>query len=189
METTRVGIPDPDTELAAQLRDGSSEAIAALYDRYGRLAFGLAYRIMNDNGAAEDVVQDAFLSAWRSARSYDPSKGGVRSWLLTIVRNRAIDRLRSATRTQETSLDAIERAAAADATDMVSRDAEHQEVQRGFSTLPEPQRRTIALAYFGGLTHVEIAQRMGVPLGTVKGRMRMGLEKMRTYLQARGLGP
>lgn len=186
-----MGVSDPDTKLAAALHEGHAEAIESLYDRYGRLAFGLAYRIMNDTTAAEDVVQDAFLKAWRNARGYDPARGGIRSWLMTIVRNQAIDRLRgSARRFAETSLDDSDRETpASDAFDAVSADAERKEVRAGFAALPEAQRRTLELAYFGGLSHVEIAVQMGVPLGTVKGRMRMGLEKLRSYLEEKGIQP
>lgn len=177
--------------MAAQLQRGDAEGIESLYDRYGRLAFGLACRIINDTTGAEDVVQDAFLKAWRNARAYDPARGSLRSWLMTIVRNQAIDRLRgSAKRFAEASLDETEpQTAASDVFDTVSADSERKEVRDGFAALPEAQRRTLELAYFGGLSHVEIAVQMGVPLGTVKGRMRMGLEKLRSYLEEKGIQP
>lgn len=191
MEPTRVGVSEPDTELAAALRQGDAQAVESLYDRYGRLAFGLAYRIMNDSAAAEDAVQDAFVRAWRNANTYDPARGSLRSWLLTIVRNQAIDRLRGwARRPIEGSLDASQPAPeSADAFDAVSAQADRKEIRDGFAALPEAQRRTLELAYFGGLTHVEIALQMGVPLGTVKGRMRMGLDRLRSHLQAKGIEP
>jgi RNA polymerase sigma-70 factor, ECF subfamily len=153
------------------------------------LAYGLAFRILNERSAAEDVVQDAFVSVWRNAAGFDASRGSLRNWLLSIVRNRAIDRLRGSARVRtEVQLEAAERKAEVpDAWEEVAMDLERKQIQEGFSELPDPQRRTLELAYFGGYTHVEIASRMKVPLGTVKSRMRIGLEKMRTFLEARGV--
>jgi RNA polymerase sigma-70 factor, ECF subfamily len=185
----RVEPKDADGEIAAQLKRGEPAAVGRLYDRYGPLAYGLALRILNDRGAAEDVVQDAFLGLWRNAGSFDPSRGSIRGWLLSIVRNRAIDRLRgTAKRRTETQLETIERSAEVpDAWEALSLELERKQIQEAFAQLPEAQRRTVELAYFGGYTHAEIARQMDVPLGTVKGRMRMGLEKMRSFLQARGV--
>jgi len=180
---------DIDAEIAAQLRRGEATAIGRLYDRYGRLAYGLALRMLNDRGAAEDVVQDAFLDVWRNAGSFDTSRGTVRNWLLSIVHNRAIDRVRGAARIRrETQLEAAERTAGVpDAWEALSLELERTQIREAFAQLPDAQRRTLELAYFGGYTHVEIARQMDVPLGTVKGRMRIGLEKMRSFLQARGV--
>ncbi|HEV2012515.1 MAG TPA: sigma-70 family RNA polymerase sigma factor [Candidatus Dormibacteraeota bacterium] len=184
-----VGPKDVDGEIAAQLQRGDAAAIGRLYDQYGRQAYGLALRIVNDRGAAEDVVQDAFLRVWRAAGSYDTSRGTLRNWLLSVVHNRAIDRVRGTAKIRrETHLGAIERRAEVpDAWAALSLDLERKQIQEAFAQLPEAQRRTLELAYFGGYTHAEIARRMDVPLGTVKGRMRMGLEKMRSFLQARGV--
>lgn len=181
--------PDQDGEMAAQLQRGDAVGVEALYDKYGRLAFSLAYRILGDRTAAEDVVQEAFLGLWRNARAFDPNRGNIRSWLLSIVHNRAIDRFRGTTRIRkESQIEAVERLIEApDAWETVSAHLERGQIREGFDSLPEAQRETLELAYFGGYTHLEIAARMGVPLGTVKGRMRMGLEKMRTFLQARGV--
>lgn len=175
--------------MAAQLKRGESTAIESLYDRYGRLAYGLAFRILNERGAAEDVVQEAFVSVWRHATGFDASRGSLRNWLLSIVRNRAIDRLRGSARirTEVELADAEPRAEVPDAWEAVALHLERKQIQESFNELPEPQRRTLELAYFGGYTHVEIAGRMRVPLGTVKSRMRIGLEKMRTFLMARGV--
>ena len=180
---------DIDGDIAAELRQGEATAIGRLYDRYGRLAYGLALRVLNDRTAAEDVVQEAFLGVWRNAESFDTSRGTVRNWLLSIVHNRAIDRIRGTARIrQEARLEAIERTAEVpDAWEALSLELERKQIQEAFAQLPDAQRRTLELAYFGGCTHVEIARRMDVPLGTVKGRMRMGLEKMRSFLQARGV--
>ena len=145
--------------------------------------------MITDKAAAEDVVQDAFLSVWRNATSFDPSRGSLRAWLLSIVHHRAIDQLRgSAGRHAEAPLDAIERRTP-DAFAVESADDDRIEIRNGLAALPEAQRQTLELAYFGGLTHVEIALRMGVPLGTVKGRMRMGLEKLRNHLQEKRIEP
>ena len=180
---------DQDSQMAAQLKRGETSAIESLYDRYGRLAYGLAFRIVNERGAAEDVVQDAFVSVWRNAAGFDAGRGSLRNWLLSIVRNRAIDRLResSRVRTEIDLADAAPQAEVPDVWEAVALDLERKQIQEGFLELPDPQRRTLELAYFGGYTHVEIASRMRVPLGTVKSRMRIGLEKMRTFLTARGV--
>jgi len=181
--------PDEDGQIAAQLQRGDTTAIEALYDRYGRLALGLAYRILNDRSAAEDAVQEGFVAVWRNAAGFDASRGGLRNWLLSIVRNRAIDRLRGNARARaEVNFDSTEHAdGVADPWAAVALDLERKQIREAFDELPDAQRRTLGLAYFGGFTQVEIAQQMQVPLGTVKGRMRIGLEKMRAFLQARGV--
>jgi RNA polymerase sigma-70 factor, ECF subfamily len=189
MDPTRVAVPLPDSEIAAALQRGEPHAVEALYDRYGRLAFGLASRMITDRAAAEDVVQDAFISVWRNAKSFDPARGSLRSWLLSIVHHRAIDHLRgSAGRQVDAPLDVMQRLKP-DAFAVEPADADRIEIRNGLAALPEAQRQTLELAYFGGLTHVEIALRMGVPLGTVKGRMRIGLEKLRDRLQEKGIEP
>jgi RNA polymerase sigma-70 factor, ECF subfamily len=189
MDPTHVAVSVPDSELAAALQRGEPRAVEALYDRYSRLAFGLASRMITDRAAAEDVVQDAFLRVWRNANTYDPTRGSLRSWLLSIVHHRAIDQLRrSAGRQTDAPLDAMERLTP-EAFAVESTDADRIEIRNGLAALPEAQRQTLELAYFGGLTHVEIALKTGVPLGTVKGRMRMGLEKLRSHLQEKGIDP
>jgi RNA polymerase sigma-70 factor, ECF subfamily len=177
--------------MAARLKRGDATAIESLYDRYGRLAYGLALRILNDRNAAEDVVQDAFLGVWRNAGSFDVSRGSLRNWLLAVVHNRAIDRLRGTAKTrQEKQLETIERTAATpDPWEAVALELERKQIVEAFRQLPEAQRLTLELAYFRGYTHTQIARHLNLPLGTVKGRMRMGLEKMRSFLQARGVTP
>jgi len=181
--------PDEDVQMAAQLQRGEPSGVEGLYDKYGRLAYGLAYRVLSDRTAAEDVVQEAFLGLWRNSGSFDPSRDNVRGWLLSIVHNRAIDRLRGTTRLRkETQIEIVEQVLEApDTWETVSIHLQQKQIREGFAQLPEAQRQTLELAYFGGYTHLEIAGRMGVPLGTVKGRMRMGLEKMRSFLQGRGV--
>jgi len=168
------------------LAAGDTRAIDSLYQRYGRLAFGLAFKMLNDRMAAEDVVQEAFVALWRHSRSFDPDRGQVRGWLLRIVRNRAIDRIRGAgTHRETTSIDEVDLPVADAAWDHVSADADRTQVRDLLSQLPSSQRRAIELSYFGGLSQPEVAVTMRVPLGTVKSRQRLGLEKMRQALGSR----
>lgn len=162
------------------------QALGVLYDRYGGRALGLAYRVLGERGAAEDVVQEAFLSVWRRAVSYDTSRGSAQRWLLTIVHNRAIDRVRSkAGRAQtDTPLDLVDRVLTADdpwheVDDLLQRD----ELRRWLSNLPETLRRTLELAYFDGYMQREIADLMGVPVGTVKARTRTALRRVRELVE------
>ncbi len=173
-----------DEALVAALAASDIAALAALYDRYGRLAYALAYRILGESESAQDVVHDAFLSAWRGARSYRRERGNARGWLLSIVHHRAVDLLRRKTAFRPAPLDAAEiRPAEEDTAEMAERNVAGEGVRRALETLPPAQRRTIELAYFGGYTHVELAELLGVPLGTVKGRMRIGLQKLRRALE------
>jgi RNA polymerase sigma-70 factor (ECF subfamily) len=176
-----------DDVLIAALAERDLTALAALYDRYGRLAYALAYRILGEGPAAEDVVHDAYISAWRGAGSYRRERGNVRGWLMSIVHHRAVDVLRRKTTFRPAPLEAAaERPADDDTAEAAERNVEHQTVREALEGLPQAQRRTIELAYFGGYTHVELAELMGVPLGTVKGRMRIGLQKLRRALEHEG---
>ncbi len=176
-----------DEALLAAIATGDGSALGQLYDRYAALALAVAYRVLGERNAAEDAVQDAFLAVWRRVDSYDASRGAVRSWLLTIVRNGAIDRRRGrhARALQDTPLDdvAFRLATAAEETfAAVAATVEAERVRAALAALPAEQREAIELAYFGGLTQHEIATHTGAPLGTVKGRMRLGLHKMREQL-------
>jgi RNA polymerase sigma-70 factor (ECF subfamily) len=161
-------------------------AFEIVFDRHGGAAYSLAYRIVGDRARAEDITQEAFLSLWRSGARYDRARGSVRTWLLGIVRNRAIDLLRrdvlEAPRLAFEE-EMAERRISRDETDeeALRRDAARQ-VRGALKELPADQLRVVELAYFGGMTHSEIAEMLGMPLGTVKGRMRLGLEKIRTRL-------
>ncbi len=178
-------LPPDDDALLRGLAARDLSALAALYDRHGRMAYALAYRILGESEAAEDIVHDAFLSAWRGAASYRRDRGSARGWLLSIVRHRAIDVLRRTTAFRPAPLDAAgDRPADEDTAAAAERNVEQGDVRRALESLPPAQRRTIELAYFGGYTHVELADLMGVPLGTVKGRMRIGLQKLRRALEA-----
>ncbi len=168
-----------------------ADAFGVLYDRHGGVAYSLAYRVVGERGAAEDVIQEAFVSVWRSGVRYDAARGSVRSWVLGIVRNRAIDFVRSrARRAPKLDFDddlALEQRPASERTeDEALRRETASELRGALDDLPGEQAKVIALAYFGGFSHAEIARMLEVPLGTVKGRMRLGLEKIRVGL-AEGL--
>jgi len=175
-----------DEELMQLVRRGRAEAFEVVYDRHADAAFSLAYRMCGQRGLAEDVVQESMLALWRSGARYDRERGSVRTWILGIVHHRAIDALRRTAvrdrgRVQEEGVQ--ERLAAPDRTDLeVARRQEAREVRDALQQLPDEQSRVIELAYFGGLTHVQIASMLDIPVGTIKGRMRLGLAKMRMTL-------
>jgi RNA polymerase sigma-70 factor (ECF subfamily) len=180
-----------DEELAALVDAKDSAAFEVFYDRHGGAAYSLAHRIVGDRQLAEDVIQEAFLSIWRSSARYDPTRGSVRSWTLGVVRNRAIDALRR-TSGPAPKLDLddaalLESQAAPERTESeaIRRDAAEW-VRGAVGKLPREQSEVIMLAYFGGFSHSEIASMLDAPLGTIKGRMRLGLEKLRETL-AEGL--
>src|SRR4051812_32201389 len=168
------------------VRSGDPRAFEVVYDRHGGAAFSLAYRMVGKRATAEDVVQEAFLAMWRANARYDRTRGSVRTWVLGIVHNRAIDALRRGLvhdRRRASDEGLGERFAARERPALgVARRDEAREVRTALDTLPADQVRVIELAYFGGFTHVEIAEMLDEPLGTVKGRMRLGLAKMREAL-------
>ncbi len=170
----------------ALVQDGKPQAFEVLFDRHVDAAFSLAYRMCGRRSMAEDVVQESFLSLWRSGARYDRTRGSVRSWVLSAVHNRAIDAFRrEAVRTSRDVGDdgVAERLAASDQTDAeVERRDEARHVRSALGELPADQRQVIELAYFGGFTHSQIAEMLKLPAGTVKGRMRLGLTKMRVAL-------
>jgi RNA polymerase sigma-70 factor, ECF subfamily len=180
-----------DEELMPLIGEKDPEAFAVFYDRHGGVAYSLAYRIVGEKAAAEDVTQEAFISVWRSGARFDRARGSVRSWMLSIVRNRAIDTLRSrAGKAPKLTFDddaALEQRPAEELTDEEAIQHETaQELRGAVGSLPSDQAKVIELAYFGGFSQSEIAAMLGVPLGTVKGRMRLGMEKIRGEL-AEGL--
>jgi RNA polymerase sigma-70 factor (ECF subfamily) len=170
----------------ALVHEGDAHAFEVIFDRHGDVAFSLAYRMCGRRSMAEDVVQDAFLSLWRSGARYDRGRGSVRSWVLGVVHNRAIDAFRrESVRTSKDVIDEgiTERMPAAERTDLeVERRDEAQQVRAALGGLPEEQRQVIELAYFGGFSHSQIAEMLKLPAGTVKGRMRLGLTKLRLSL-------
>ena len=180
-----------DEELMPLIGEKDPDAFEVFYDRHGGVAYSLAYRIVGEKAAAEDVTQEAFISIWRSGARYDRARGSVRSWTLSIVRNRAIDMLRSrAGKAPKLTFDdeaVLEQRPAEELTEEEAMQHETARELRGaVGALPSEQAKVIELAYFGGFSQSEIAAMLGVPLGTVKGRMRLGMEKIRGEL-AEGL--
>ena len=175
-----------DEDVMQLVRRGDARAFEVIYERHAGAAFSLAYRMMGTRSGAEDVTQDAFLSLWRSGARYDRARGSVRTWVLGIVHHRAIDALRRATvhdRRRASDEGIEERFEARERTDVEAARREEAGTVRGaLASLPADQSQVIELAYFGGFTHTEIADMIDAPVGTVKGRMRLGLKKMRTQL-------
>jgi RNA polymerase sigma-70 factor, ECF subfamily len=175
-----------DEDVMQLVRRGDARAFEIIYERHSGAAFSLAYRMMGTRSLAEDVTQDAFLSLWRSGARYDRARGSVRTWVLGIVHHRAIDALRRATvhdRRRAGDEGIEERFEARERTDVEAARREEAGAVRGaLSSLPPDQVQVIELAYFGGFTHTEIADMLDTPVGTVKGRMRLGLKKMRAQL-------
>jgi RNA polymerase sigma-70 factor (ECF subfamily) len=174
-----------DEELADHIRRGDDVAYEVLFERHGGAAFSLAYRMCGRRTLAEDIVQEAFLSLWRG-RGFDPARGSVRSWVLAAVRHRALDSFRhNAAKTGRDVNDDVATEsliAAEDIGAQVQREEDAQQVRGALVELPIEQRQVIELAYFGGFTHSEIAGMLDLPPGTVKGRMRLGLSKLRLSL-------
>jgi RNA polymerase sigma-70 factor, ECF subfamily len=177
-----------DEDLMPLVEVGDAEAFATLYDRHGRMAYSLAYRMMGEKQQAEDVVQEAFIKVWRSAGGYRVGRGSVRTWILSIVHNSGIDQIRSHARRGRMQ-DKVEASAPtsepSEAFAETWRNTQQEQVREALNTLPQEQLKILELAYFSGYTHVEIAERLELPLGTVKGRMRLGLQKIRGFFQAR----
>jgi RNA polymerase sigma-70 factor, ECF subfamily len=175
-----------DEDLIGFVHDGDPRAFEVLFDRHADAAFSLAYRMCGRQAAAEDVVQEAFLSLWRTGARYDPARGSVRAWVLGMIRNRAIDLFRRETvhSGRDVSDEGIaERLpATADTPAEAQRHDDALQVRHALDGLPADQRRVIELAYFGGFSHSQIADMLGLPAGTVKGRMRLALTKLRVTL-------
>jgi RNA polymerase sigma-70 factor, ECF subfamily len=181
-----------DEELIGHVRDGDASAFEVIFDRHASAAFSLAYRMCGRHALAEDVVQEAFLSLWRSGMPYERSRGSVRGWVLGVVHNKAVDAFRRETvRTGRDVHDdtAAERLPGGERTDTeVERRDDAERVRGALGGLPTDQRRVIELAYFGGFTHNQIAELLELPTGTVKGRMRLGLKKLRLSLGGEAMG-
>lgn len=178
-----------DEDLMSLVQGGNSDAFAVLYDRHGRSAYSLAYRMMGERQAAEDLVQDVFLRLWRSTASYRADRGSVRTWILTIVHNRGVDQLRSLSsrrRTQDKVEASAETSQPSEAFTETWRNSQKYEVREALKTLPPEQLKILEMAYFSGYTHIEISEMTDLPLGTVKGRMRLGLKKIKDHFDAKG---
>ena len=183
--------PSTDEVLLQHIAAGNEEAFALLYERYGKLAYSLAYRVLGNTADAEEAVQDAFLNIWRSAKSFDFRRGQPRTWMLSVVHHRAIDSIRKRRRQPpldqylDSSLLPVE---TSDVGKELSNSLERETLEWARVQIPPEQWQVIELAYFDSYTHREIAQHMGIPLGTVKGRIRIGMEKLRNLLKDRDLG-
>jgi RNA polymerase sigma-70 factor, ECF subfamily len=182
-----------DEDLMLRMRDGDARAFEVLFDRHGGPAFSLAYRMCGSRTRAEDVVQEAFMALWRSGARYDQSRGSVRAWILSVVRNRAIDSFRRESLRGARSLEEwniADRVASPELTEVaVERRVEADRIRHALHDLPDEQRQVIELSYFGGFTHHQIAEMLALPPGTVKGRMRLGLSKLRISLGEAGVLP
>jgi RNA polymerase sigma-70 factor (ECF subfamily) len=188
--TRRSRAPDlralADEDLMQLVQDGEARAFEVVFDRHVDAAFSLAYRMCGRRALAEEIVQEAFMSLWRTGARYDRARGSVRSWVLTSVHNRAIDAFRRerATVSRDVHDDGISATLPASerTEEEVERRTDAQRVRAALARLPADQRQVIELAYFGGFSHTEIAETLGLPPGTVKGRMRLGLSKLRIAL-------
>ncbi|MGH2450298.1 MAG: sigma-70 family RNA polymerase sigma factor [Candidatus Limnocylindria bacterium] len=172
-----------DEALVALIARSSEDALAEVYDRFGGVAYGLALRIVRDRSFAEDVVQDAFLAVWRSAPRFVPERAKAATWILTLVHRRAVDLVRRQERRRAEPLDeGFETAVGDSAADSAWRRLERERVQEALRRLPDQQREALELAYYGGFTQSELAERLGLPLGTIKSRMFNGLDRLRELL-------
>jgi RNA polymerase sigma-70 factor (ECF subfamily) len=182
---------ETDAHIVARLQAGDVDGLAAAYDTYGGLAFSVALRVVGDRQKAEDVTQDAFLKLWTHADAFELSRGSLRNWLLTMVRNRAIDSLRGRGARERAEVPLSDFQPSQQATDdpwrAVAEEFEAEAVREALGKLPVEQRQVIELAYYAGYTQSEIAEVTRVPVGTVKGRTRLALEKLHSYLAGRGL--
>jgi RNA polymerase sigma-70 factor (ECF subfamily) len=174
-----------DEAVVALCARSDEVALAELYDRYGRVAYGLALRILRDEALAEDAVQEAFLAVWRGAARYIPERGKASTWILTVVHRRAVDLVR---REQRRRTDQLPETELGPATGSPSDEAmwlrlERERVQAALAALPDRQREALELAYYGGFTQSELAERLGEPIGTIKSRMFTGLARLRELLE------
>src|SRR5271165_355729 len=166
-----------DMRLVARVRAGDQQALSELYDRYSKVVYGVALRILPDTGAAEDLLQDIFLQLWRKPDAFDSSRGSLAVWLAVIARHRSIDRLRQ--RRPETDIEDCVIAGGPDLRDETERALVVEKVRSAMQEMSSDQRTALELAFFQGLTHTEIAEKTGEPLGTIKTRIRTGLKQLR----------
>jgi RNA polymerase sigma factor (sigma-70 family) len=171
-----------DEQVLEAVGRGDHDALAVLYDRFGRLAYGLAFRILRDRALAEDAVQEAFLAVWRSADAYKRERAKPSTWILTVVHRRAVDLVRREERRRGEPLEGAPEPTSDPADEDASLRERRAAVQSALTALPGDQRQALELAYYGGLTQSELAERLGVPLGTIKSRMFAGLGRLRELL-------
>jgi len=172
-----------DEAVVALCARSDEVALAELYDRYGRAAYGLALRVLRDEALAEDAVQEAFLALWRGAARFLPERGKASTWILTLVHRRAVDAVRREQRRRAEPLPAAEEASPAGVHEELWLRLERERVQAALAQLPDRQREALELAYWGGFTQSELAERLGEPLGTIKSRMFTGLARLRELLE------
>jgi RNA polymerase sigma factor (sigma-70 family) len=178
-----------DEAVVALVARSDEQALAELYDRFGRVAYGLALRILRDEALAEDAVQEAFLTAWRAADTFVPERAKASTWLLTLVHRRAVDLVRREERRRAEPIEAAGDPTGEEAVDdAVWLRYQRERVQEALRRLPDPQREALELAYYGGFTQSELAERLGQPLGTIKSRMFSGLGQLRDLLAEPGNG-
>jgi len=184
---------ETDQALVAQIVERDSAALDEVYRRYSRSVYSLAYRVLGDSTAAEDVVQEVFLKLWRQPQSYNPERGSLGPWLLSVTHNRAIDVLRRRRVREEYQLpetlefEDIVVDQGADPSDLASLHEAADAIRRALAQIPEAQRQAIEMAFFQGKTHAEISEELGEPLGTAKTRIRLGMRKLRTFLEKEGV--
>lgn len=171
-----------DLALVTAIRSGDQSAMAALYDRYSSIVYAVALRVLQDTGAAEDVLQDIFMQLWRHPGAFDASRGNMAAWLAVIARHRAIDALRR--RRPENDIADVIVSVEPDFASDADRSRAMEKVRGALNTMPPPQKSALEMAYFEGLTHSEIAEKTGEPLGTIKTRIRTGLLSLRKVLAA-----
>ena len=172
-----------DEALVALVSRSDESALAELYDRIGGTAYGLAYRVLRDEALAEDAVQEAFLALWRSAGSFVPERAKASTWILTLVHRRAVDVVRREQRRRTEPLEAAPEPAEGSAEEAAWLRLDRERVQAALAQLPDQQREAIELAYYGGYTQSELADRLGQPVGTIKSRMFAGLTRLRELLE------
>jgi RNA polymerase sigma-70 factor (ECF subfamily) len=181
-----------DADLIARIGEGDETAVTELYDRHAAPLLALAYRLLGDRGDAEDVVLEALARVWREAARFDPARGSLRAWLTVMVRSRALDAIRARRRSERLTADAAREnpeevagvsMSASQGGDPAEQDEQRRRVLAALAGLPAPQREAIELAYYGGLSQSEIAEKLGAPLGTVKTRIRDGMQKLRITLR------
>lgn len=175
-----------DEQLVQAVARADEDALGELYDRFGRVAYGLAYKILQDAALAEDAVQEAFLQIWRGAGSYRPERARASTWLLTYVHRRAVDLVRREQRRRSVRVEELPEPSGSGADEEVVASSRREIVKEALRRLPSEQREAIELAYYGGLTQSELAAQLGQPLGTIKSRMFTGLRRLRVLLVEAG---
>ena len=182
MPSADINAMPTDLALVTAIRSGDQSAMGTLYDRYSSIVYAVALRVLQETGAAEDVLQDVFMQLWRNPGAFDASRGNMAAWLAVIARHRAIDALRR--RRPENDIADVVVSVEQDLASDADRSRAMEKVRGALQTMPPPQRSALEMAYFEGLTHTEIAEKTGEPLGTIKTRIRTGLVSLRKVLAA-----